>query len=484
VKRFTSAPKSTTITDGAAMTPIPPTRPAPGDLSRRAFLSSIALGGLGLGLAGCKVIDGGVLPQEQQGLQLSREAAPGRERTIEMYSVWGGLAGNAWCSLAELYEKSQTHTGVKVTYAPQSADTQVRLLTAIAAGTPPDVAFVTPETHPQLVGLGVMKNLDDDLRRDDLGESDFVPAVWKQMTATGSVYTMPGMVDPNFPLFWNKTLFAEAGLDPEAAPETIDDLERAHDAIFTKNGRRITRIGTIPWSYYGYANSMYTLGFAFGGKFVSDDNETVTPDDPNVVAGLEWMVDFAKKVGGAGNVAVSSPAQTLPVIASGNVGMMPMTGLDAINVYANAKDVELGSALFPYAEGMGQPGGASWLGGWSAFIPSEAKSPDAAWDFIRFCSATDEGTLANYEKQTAIAGYADSPALQQLGADPKTAIYRDVLLECKNVRPTIPVASTYAQQLDIYVGQAVFGQITPKQALAKVAAITNAEWDQFRKDHP
>lgn len=467
----------------------PPTRPAARDVSRRAFLTSIALGATAVGLTGCTVVHGGAVAADQQGLRLNKDPAPGRARNIEIYNIWGGRTGNAWVAIAELYEQSQSHTGVRVTYAPGSGpagDVQLRLQTAIAAGTPPDVAFVTPDQYPQLVGFGVVTELDHYLERAGLGASDYVPAVWQQMNATGHVYSMPGMVDVNFPLFWNKKVFAAAGLDPDVPPETIDDLERMSDTILQKSGSRITRIGAVPWNWYGYSNSLFTLGFAFGGKFMSDDNEVATPDDDNVVQALTWMCDYAKKVGGAGSLAITSPGQSLPDIATGHLGMAPMTATDAQNVYANGnpKTVELGSALFPYAAGLGSKGSATWLGGWNMFIPNKASDPDAAWDFVQFASASDAGTSENFAKQTAVSAMEHSPVMTKLAADPKLSVYRESLITCKNVRPTIPVAAAYASQLDVLVASAVFGQLTPKQALQKAASRINGEWDDFRKEHP
>ncbi|WP_394769274.1 ABC transporter substrate-binding protein [Lacisediminihabitans sp.] len=463
---------------------IPRTHPAPTDVPRRTILAALVLGGAtAAGLSACTVVSGGVGSASTDGYRLAREAGPGRERTIEIFNIWGGMTGNAWVSIAELYEKSQTHTGVKVTYAPASADSQVRLLTSIAAGSPPDVAFVQPEQYPQFAGLGVMNDLDPYLQRSGLGEKDFVPAVWSQMSITGPVYSLPGMVDVNFPLFWNKKLFSASGLDPNEGPKTIDDMDRMSAAILKKKDGRVQQVGTIPWSYYGYSNSMYTLGYAFGGKFVSDDNGTVTPDHENNITALTWMCDYAKRVGGAAHLAVTSPTQVLPAIAGGTIGMAPMTATDAGNVKTNAPKVELGSGLFPYAEGLGEPGGATWLGGWSVFIPKGAAYPDSAWDFIQFATTTAEGTIENFKKQRAVPELKSSPVLKTLAKDPFFSIFTEALSSCKNVRPTIPVAGTYGQQLDIYVGQAIFGQLTPQQAMKKVADNVNTEWDRFRKDH-
>lgn len=466
--------------------PFPPTRPAARDVSRRAFLAAIAGGTAALALTGCAVVSGGAVSAGQQGFRLSKDPAPGRRNTIEMYNIWGGTLGNAWVLLADLYEKSQSHTAVRVTYAPLSGSTQIRLQTSIAAGTPPDVAFCTPDEYPQLAGYGVITPLDGYMAKAGLVEKDYAPAVWNQMTQTGKIYAHPVLVDVNFPLFWNKRVFEDAGLDPETPPKTIDELDAFSDRILKKDGNRVTRIGTVPWDYYGFSNSMFTAGFAFGGKFMSDDNQVATPDDPNVIQGLQWMCDYAKKVGGASHLAVTPPSATLPSIASGNVGMAPMTTTDAVNVYTNGdkETVELGAALFPYAEGLGSPGSATWLGGYDMFIPSKAQNPDAAWDFVQFATVSDAGTRANFTNGTLLPGYTASPALGEFQRDDKVAIYREGLITCKNIRPTIPVAGVYSGSLDIAVSAAVYGQMTPEAALKKVAGQVNSALDQYRKEHP
>lgn len=115
------------------------------------------------------------------------------------------------------------------------------------------------------------------------------------------------------------------------------------------------------------------------------------------------------------------------------------------------------------------------------FIPSAAGDPDAAWDFIRWVTTSPEGTSENYTQMSNIPGVISSPALDELEADPVLGVFAEVLRDAQNVRPTIPVAATLSQQLDIYVGQAVFGQVTPQQAMQRVSDITNSAWDEFRE---
>lgn len=166
--------------------------------------------------------------------------------------------------------------------------------------------------------------------------------------------------------------------------------------------------------------------------------------------------------------------------------MAPMTTTDSSNVYkqGDASKVELGAALFPYAEGLGSPGSATWLGGYDLFIPKESKEHDAAWDFLQFATTSDEGTQANFTNGTLLPGYTKSPVLQEFRDDPTVAIYREGLLSARNIRPTIPVASTYATALDVAVSSAIYGKTTPERAMKSVAAQVNSALDEFRKEHP
>ncbi|WP_157975817.1 extracellular solute-binding protein [Brachybacterium sp. YJGR34] len=463
----------------------PPTRPTGPNIARRTLLAALAMGGTALGASGCEVIADGAVAPEQAELRLHKEPAPGRENTIELFNIWGGRTGNAWVRLAEVYEESQDHTAVRVTYAPLSGGVQIRLQTSIAAGTPPDLAFCTPDEYPQLAGYGVIHALDDYTTAAGISAEQFPEPVWEQMTVTDSIYSIPVLVDVNFPMFWNKKVFAEAGLDPEVPPATIDELDRLSDQILVKDGASATRVGTVPWDYYGYSNSMYTCGFAFGGSFMSDDNEVATPDDPHNIEALTWMCDYAQRIGGASHLAISSPTQTLPSIASGNIGMAVMTTAAAQDVSLNGDPelVELGSALFPYAEGLGQPGSATWLGGYNLFIPEDSENHDMAWDFLQFATMSDEGTMTNWETSTLVPGYTPSPALTELEQDPELAIYHEALFTCRNIRPTIPASGVYTTSLDVNVGAAIYGQLSPADALKKVADQVNTAMDDFRKEN-
>jgi multiple sugar transport system substrate-binding protein len=441
---------------------------------------------LGLGLAGatgCQVIKGGVGDVKEVG-GLSKDPAPGRPETIEWYNQFGAASGRALVRLAAEFEKSQDQIGVKVTYAPQAtADVQARLLTALAAEDPPDVAFVLPEGATQLAAHGVMTDLAPYLKRDGFGEKDFLAPVWQQMADGAHVWATRLMLDVNFPLYWNKNLFAKSDLDPDVGPKTVDDVERMSKKILKRNGNQVTTAGMTPWSFYGYSNSIFTWGFAFGGTFLSDDGQEVTADHPNNVTALEWMTDYAKSLGGPDRVSVEPPGSTLPAIALGHLGMQPMTTPDLKLVRSASPKIKLGYTDMPYAEGSGKPGSATWLGGWSLFIPSKAKHPHAAWEFIKWLTVSPDGTTKSFREGSNIPTVTSSPGTRLAAKDVNAAPYVAALRQATNTRPNIPVSTELFSELEIVVANAVYGRQTAKSALKQASDTANAAWDKFRKEN-
>jgi multiple sugar transport system permease protein len=231
-----------------------------GAVSRRQALRLFGGAGLAAGslaLGGCTITKG-TAPISTQGL--SKDPAPGRKTNIEVYSIFGGTVGQGWVKLASRYEQVQKDVGVRVTYAPgTSSGEQQKLLVAIAANSPPDVAQLIPFETPQWADLGIMKDLTPYFERDGLSEKDFIKTAWKGMSYRGRVWQLQWDADPNFPFFWNKDLFEKAGLDPDKPPRTIDEVDEFSKKINQTKGRNVTTIGMVPWTTYGYANSIFWM---------------------------------------------------------------------------------------------------------------------------------------------------------------------------------------------------------------------------------
>lgn len=458
-----------------------PPAPIPSAMTRRNAL--IALGGLApaaMLLDACTVTRG-TAPISTAGL--AKAPAAGRKTSINMYSLWGGPTGQGLAELAKAYEKTHPEVGVRITYAPATGiGIQQKLQVAIASGDPPDVAQIIPYETPQWAELGIMTDLTPYLKRDGLGEKDFIKPAWHDMNYKGKVWQLQWDADPNFPFFWNKDLFEKCGLDPEKPPKTIDEVDEYSKKILKKSGAQITRIGLIPWQTYGFANSMFTWGFAFGGSFWDPQKQRVTADNEYVVKALEWMVQYAKNAGGANRVSVAPPSLQLNPFSTGNIGMSPMVATDYKNILAAKPSFKIGAGLIPYQPpGADHPGQGAWVGGWAAFIPSQSKKKEAAWDFLKWISATNPGTNSEWKNVGLVPTYYGT-ALETVKNDKVMNPYYTTLFATQSVRPNIPVADFFAQELETEVSKAIYGEKSALAALRTVNKETQRELDRFKRE--
>jgi multiple sugar transport system substrate-binding protein len=455
------------------------------NFTRREALKAFGMGATALSLSSCGFTLGkpSITVLQAQG----KEAAAGRKTVIELYNIFGGTDNIHWIQLAERFEQAQQDIGIKITYAPPGSSgggDNPKLLTAIAAGHPPDLAQITPFSTPQFASLGVMTDLTPYLQREGLGADDFFTAAWNDMNWQGKVWQVQWDADANFPFFWNKQVFEDAGLDPNTPPKTIEEVDEFSRKINKQTSKNISRIGLIPWDNYGFSNSLFTWGWAFGGEFYDREKQVVTPDNEYVVKALEWMANYAKNAGGADKLAVSPPNLQLHVFSTGNVAMAPIVASQYRSMVQAKPDMKIGATLLPFqGPGATAPGAGGWLGGWSLFIPKGAKNPDAAWEFIKWVSVTDQGLRAAWETVGFPPAYRKAPVLEDIKNDPVMGPYYTTLVNAKHSRPAIPVGAFYTGILDQFVSDAIYGQITPLAAMKQAKALTMKEWERFNREH-
>ncbi|MDW8101202.1 MAG: ABC transporter substrate-binding protein [Anaerolineae bacterium] len=458
-------------------------------LSRRSFLKAMGISTAALAIGSCAPATlaptapaaTSTAPEAEATPTPGREAPTGRKTTIELFEIWGGGLFDQWVKLAEIYERDHPDVGIKVTFSPGHGDNP-KLLTAVAGGVPPDMAMIVDFSTAQWVELGVMLDLTPYFEAAGLTGDDFWPAAWYLMNYKGKVWQMPFEVDPNFPFFWNKGIFRDVGLDPEKGPATIDEVDEFSKKINKIENGKVTRIGMVPWWTYGFGNSIYTWGWAFGGSFYDATKEEVTPDNEYVVKALEWMFKYAKEVGGPDQVAVTPPGLQVHFFGAGNVGMAPMVSANYRDVMKYNPDIEIGHGLLPYQPpGEQEPGAGAWISGWRLFIPIGAKNPDAAWNFIYWVVCTPEGTEAEWNTLGFPPGWKHAPVFEKIKADPLMKPYYDVLVTAKHAKDPIPVGAFYQAQLEELAGEAVYGRMTPLAAMREAKKRTMEEWQRFKE---
>jgi len=369
------------------------------------------------------------------------------------------------------FVKANPDYKVEADYVPTSSGSQEneKLLTAIAGGRPPDVAEFDRFIVGSFAFRGALNDLTDMAKSANITADQYLQFAWDEASLRGKLYALPIDTDARA-LYYRKDFFATAGIT--TMPQTPDDLATLADTLTEKSGSVYKRFGLIPSMDQG---QLYTWGWVWGGSFYDDTTNKVTPNDPKIVDALTWLVGFAKKYGEENMVSFASAfgqgAQS-PFIA-GLVTMDPNGNWQISQIDQYAPDLKYGVTPFPHPAGV-QP--TTWSGGWSWTIPKGSKNVENGFalasyitneqEMLKWCKATSHDP-------TRVAALKD-PAFNT--GDQK--VYAD-LLPNSHHRPVIPEGNMLWDELVSATSNAMYGKVTPKDALDQVANTVNA---QLQKD--
>ena len=195
------------------------------------------------------------------------------------------------------------------------------------------------------------------------------------------------------------------------------------------------------------------------------------------------MVKSAQSIGGADAVSIAPPSLAAHPFSTGSLGMACMVTPNLVQVKQLNPSLDIGATLLPYQP----PGGEREVvrePGWAVgpgFIPRSAKEPDAAWEFLKWFSVSDEGTASQWKNIGFPVGYAKAKINETIKNDATTGVYYDTLANMQHTRPLITVNNFYNQQLEEKVEAAVYGQVSPAEAMRQVKDLTTREAERFAR---
>ncbi|WP_244226635.1 ABC transporter substrate-binding protein [Paenibacillus protaetiae] len=269
------------------------------------------------------------------------------------------------------------------------------------------LALKSKDTAPDIVtedtfilnsdaSAGYLEPLDDKLTGwEDWSNGSFIEALKKGVTASdGKVYGVPYNTDSRG-LWYNKTLFKQAGLPEDWAPKTWDEVldaartikQKLPDVVpFWMNMGKATGEATSMQTYemllYGTGERLYdnatskwitkSQGILDALQFIQTINkEKLGPPLSKVLNGQAGNTS-AREYLPQGKLAISLDGSWIPGNYLPN-GAAP---------WPEYKDV-LGFAPMPTSKGQA-PGSITLAGGWALSIPSNSQHKDAAWEVIKY----------------------------------------------------------------------------------------------------
>ncbi|MGW8064985.1 ABC transporter substrate-binding protein [Streptomyces ziwulingensis] len=281
-----------------------------------------------------------------------------------------------WDDLARAYEAKHPDVTVDVTvHSWNDVDREVREM--VDAGRAPDMAQIG--AYSDYADQGLLYRADDVLSIPV--QADFVSQLAGAGQVGGAQYGLPFAASTRV-LFYNKTLFKEAGVTP---PESWDDLADAAEALKEEGvkypyalplGSEEAQAETMQWMLSG------------GGGY-TDDLGTYSVDSPQNVTTFTWLRDELVGKGLTGPVAPGEldRADAFAAFAAGDVGML--NGHPSLMKMASDQGVKYGMVTTPGIDGESRNtlGVTDWM---TAF--KENGHQEEIGDFLDFVYS-DENVL-------------------------------------------------------------------------------------------
>jgi len=181
--------------------------------SRRAVLKASGVAVAAGGAAGCLGTIGGggsVDPVSQDGLTL--------------WHAMGGGLGETLNGLGDQFE-SETGISINMEYQDSYENVLTNFLGALESGEVPDFAQIDSLFAQQVLETGGVEPVAD-LLSPEFPTDDYLPNVTDFFTVDGTLQSLP-FNNSNAIMYYNRSAFEAAGLDPESPPETVAEVYQA-----------------------------------------------------------------------------------------------------------------------------------------------------------------------------------------------------------------------------------------------------------------
>ncbi|HEX4356310.1 MAG TPA: extracellular solute-binding protein [Pseudonocardia sp.] len=329
----------------------------------------------------------------------SSEKADGSKITVTYKQIGGEPVYQEFLGAAKAeFEKANPGTTVNlqpITAADSDYLTKLQLQMR-SPRTSPDLVYEDTFQINSDIEAGYLRPLDDQLNAwpDWQQFSETAKSAGKALD--GKTYGVPDGTDTRG-LWFNKEIFAKAGLPTDWQPKTWDDVLSAARTIKAKvpgvipfnifSGKGVGEAASIQgfeMLLYGTADTLYDLParkWVVGSKGFTDSLQfvnTVYTEQLGPTAAQSLDPNFQYKV-----AQQLLPKGQLAIDLDGSwISHNWLPG--NASPWARWNTV-LGTAAMPTQNGQA-PGKVSMSGGWTWAIPKNAANPDKAWEFVKLIS--------------------------------------------------------------------------------------------------
>ncbi len=376
------------------------------------------------------------------------------------YGLWDNNQAVGFEKMADEFTQANPNIKIEIQLNGWS-DYWTALDAAASAGTLPDTFWMHSNNIYRYASNEMLMNLDNYIASSDkIDLKNYPEGLNGIYNHNGKQYCIPKDFD-TIGLWYNKTMFDEAGVKYPDATWTWDDLYEA--------AKKLTKPDK---SQYGFLAAMhnqegfYNFIYQNGGTVITPDKKSGY-DDPKSIEAMEYWVKFVKdglspQIFGDPERA---PAMENGLCAMGFFGSWNLSGFATNDYMSKNFDV----AVLPASTNGGR---ASIYNGLGYAIAPNTKNADAAWKWVEYL-ASKEGQLKQAELGIAISAFkGTADAWVESNKTFNIKCFID-MLDYAAIRPYSNATSVWEDKTYEAVRGAFTGEKTVEQACKDAAAVMN-----------
>ncbi len=405
------------------------------------------------------------------------------------HAMNGGPAAAVQALVAKFNAANQGKIQVTATYQGNYDDTLAKYKAAIQSKQTPSMIMIYDVGTRFMIDSGQTIPMQSFIEADKYDISQLQPNILGYYSIGGKLYSMP--FNTSMPiLYYNKTAFAKAGLDPNTPPTTLDEIRADAEKLTIKDASGNTTQYGFGAAIYGWFMEQWTAvanqQYCNNGNGRTAKATKVLVNGPEQVQLMTWWAQMVKD-----GLAVNTGRNTTDgqnAFKAGRVAInVESTGVLGGYLTAAAGKFDVGTGFYPKIQST--DAGGPIIGGASLWIDQANHSPQeqrAAWEFIKFLMEPANQaywhTKTGYfpVSKTALSDPTDQAWVQQ-HPQFQTAITQlnQTKLDTATQGCLLGVMPQVRQNTEVGMEKAILGEATPQAALDAAVAADQPLIDQY-----
>ena len=365
------------------------------------------------------------------------------------------------------FEKENPGTQVKWVDVPW-ADMQSKILTAVSAGTAPDVVNLNPDFAAQLAGRNAWMDLDGKVGAGD--RDQYLPKIWQANTLDGKSFGIPWYLSTSITIY-NQDLLKQAGV--AQPPTTYAELAEVAKQVKEKTGKYAFFATFVPEDSGEVLQSFVQMGAPLlnaQGKAAFN-----TPEGKAV---FQYWTDLYKHGLLPKESLTQGHRRAIELYQSGEVALLSTGPQFLKTIETNAPAIAKVSASAPQISGSTQKKNVAVM---DLVIPRNTDVPDAALKFALF--VTNDANQLSFAKAANVLpstqkalqdGYFTAIAASAPPLDQARMISAKQMQNAEVLLPNIKDIKELQKIVYDNLQAAMLGEKSIDQAVTDAAA----EWDE------